>query len=373
MKFKNILVTGGAGFIGSFLVDKLVDLGFQVTIYDNLEDQVHSGKKPKYLNTQAHFIKGDVRDYDKLKKALKNIDCVFHLAAAVGVGQSNYEISRYTDVNLSGTANLLDIIVNSKKSTVQKILAPSSMTAFGEGQYECSTHGTVEPELRSFKQMKQKDWFIQCPKCAKQVKPIPTPETASQPCNSIYAHTKKAQEDMLHLVGKMYSLPTTTLRCFNVYGPRQSLSNPYTGVTAIFISRIKNNQQPVVYEDGLQSRDFVSVHDVVDAFVKAMKSKQSNYQVFNIASGKPTSIKDIALRLSKLLNSNLKPKISNQPRKNDIRHCFASIAKAEKILKWSPAVSLDQGLKELIDWSSSQSAKDDFTKATRELKEKGII
>lgn len=371
--FKNILVTGGAGFIGSFLVDRLIKLAYNVTILDNLEDQVHQGQKPEYLNSQARFIKGDVRDYNVFKSALKNQDVVFHLAASVGVSQSNYEITRYSEVNVTGTANLLDIIINHRNIKIKKILAPSSMTAFGEGQYKCTTHGIVEPPLRDFKQMKKKDWFIYCPKCSNRVTPVATDETASQPCNSIYALTKKAQEDMLHLIGPMYDLPVTTLRCFNVYGPRQSLSNPYTGVTAIFISRLKNNQAPVVYEDGLQSRDFISVHDVVNAFIQAMKSQKANYQIFNIASGKPTSIKDIAEILARLMKVNIKPQISLKPRKNDIRHCFANIQKAKKILKWSPKVTLGQGLKELITWSQTQMAQDDFARVTKELKQKGII
>ena len=373
MKYKRALVTGGAGFIGSFLVDKLIRLGYRVVIYDNLEDQVHGGKKPTYLNPQAEFIKADVRNYDQLKKSLKNIDIVFHEAAAVGVGQSNYQIKRYTDVNVGGTANLLDAIVNDKKSTVKKIITTSSMTAYGEGQYLCKTHKIVEPDLRSHQQMSKKDWKIRCPYCQKAVTPVPTPETAGQPTNSVYALTKKLQEDMLHLVGKMYNMPTVSLRCFNVYGPRQSLSNPYTGVTAIFISRIKNGKRPVIYEDGEQTRDFISVHDVVKALIAATNSSKADYQVFNIASGSPTSIKQIAQTLAKLMKSKLAPDISQSPRKNDIRHCFANISKAGKVLKWKPKVTLKQGMKELIDWSLKQESSDEFDKATKELKDKGII
>ncbi len=370
---KRILVTGGAGFIGSFLVDKLIELGHKVTIFDNLESQVHEGgKQPKYLNTHAQFIQGDVRDYEAFKTALHNIDIVFHEAAAVGVGQSNYEIKRYMDVNVGGTANLLDIVVN-HKLPIQKILTTSSMTAYGEGMYHCDHDGDVKADLRSWEQMEQKDWQTHCPMCERSMSPLPTPEIAPQPCNSIYALSKKTQEDMLHLVGKMYQIPITTLRCFNVYGPRQSLSNPYTGVTAIFISRIKNNKVPVVYEDGEQSRDFVSVHDVVDALVMAIDKPKSDYQICNIASGKPTSIREIATTIAKLLDSKITPEISQTPRKNDIRHCYADIAKAKNILGWEPKISLKQGMKELIEWSTLQEASDDFEKATNELKSKGII
>lgn len=370
---KRILVTGGAGFIGSFLVDKLIELGHQVTMYDNLESQVHEGgKPPKYLNPKAIFIKGDVRDYDSFKKALANIDIVYHEAAAVGVGQSNYEIKRYTDVNVGGTANLLDIIVN-HKVPIQKILTSSSMTAYGEGMYTCSQHGATKADLRPWTQMKQKNWHILCPQCQQPMTPLPTPETAPQPCNSVYALTKKSQEDLLHLVGKLYGIPITSLRCFNVYGPRQSLSNPYTGVTAIFISRLKNGKEPVVYEDGEQSRDFVSVHDVVDALILAMDSPKANDEVLNIGSGKPAAIKDIALTLAQIMGSTIQPEISQTPRKNDIRHCFADITKAKETLGWEPKISLEQGMRELIEWSMKEEAADEFDKATQELRAKGIL
>lgn len=372
MKKQKVLVTGGAGFIGSFLTDKLVSLGHAVTIFDNLEPQVHQDKKPDYLNKKARFIKGDVRDYQTLKEALVGIDIVFHEAAAVGVAQSNYEIKHYTDVNVGGTANLLDIIVNNKLK-IKKILTTSSMTAYGEGCYRCPTHGVIQPPIRPWSELQKKDWQLHCPHCSKIVTPTPTPEDSAQPCNSVYALTKKTQEDMLHLVGKLYDIPVTSLRCFNVYGPRQSLSNPYTGVTAIFISRLKNNQPPIVFEDGGQTRDFVSVHDVVDALIQAMDSSSANYQVCNIGTGTPTSIKDIALTLSKLMGKKIKPIISQKPRKNDIRHCYPDIHQAQKLLKWKPKITLEQGLQELVHWSINEKATDAFALASRKLQQKGIM
>lgn len=368
-----ILVTGGAGFIGSFLVDKLIALGHKVRIFDNLEPQVHGGKKPDYLNPQAEFIHGDVRDYNALKRALQAIEVVFHEAAAVGVAQSNYEIKRYMDVNVSGTANLLDIIVNDKPSSVKKILTTSSMTAYAEGMYHCPQCGPVKGELRSETQLKQHDWFMYCPNCHSPIEPTLTPETAAQPCNSIYALSKKAQEDMLMLVGKMYQIPTVSLRCFNVYGPRQSIANPYTGVTAIFIARLKNNQPPIIYEDGLQSRDFVSVPDVIDALILAMENPQADYQSINIGFGQPTTIKDVAQKLARLMAKQIQPRINGEFRKNDIRHCYADIAKAKKILHWQPKISFEQGMAELIAWSQTAAAKDDFTKAEAELRQKGLL
>lgn len=369
---KTVLVTGGAGFIGSFLVDKLVSLGYKVTIFDNLAEQVHQGKKPKYLNKKAKFIKGDVTDIKAFEKALKGQDIIFHLAARVGVGQANYEIASYTEANVGGMANLLDIIVN-KKLPVKKILMTASMTSYGEGDCVCKKHGVVQPELRPEEQMKKKDWNLYCPFCKKVATPIPTKEREHFNNNGIYALSKNVQETMLLLIGKMYRIPVTSLRCFNVYGPRQSLSNPYTGVSAIFISRLKNKNQPVVYEDGLQSRDFISVHDVVDALILAMENKKADYQIFNMGSGTPTPIKEIAKILAKLLNVDKDPKVNGQFRINDIRHCYADISKAKKLLGWKPKVSLEQGMKELIAWSEKEEAIDSFELAEKELKKKKLL
>lgn len=372
MKYKNILITGGAGFVGSFLVDSLVEKGANVRILDNLEDQVHRGKKPEYLNKDAHFIKGDVRDYENFKKVIKGVDAIFHLASAVGVGQSNYQIKKYVDVNIGGTANLWDILVNSKHS-VKKVVTISSMTGYGEGNYECKRCGVVRPPLREEAQLKKKDWNLYCPNCKSEVTPIPTDETALDFPNSIYGFSKKAQQDMTLLIGNLYKIPIVVLRGFNIYGPRQSLSNPYTGVTAIFISRLKNNKEAVIFEDGLQTRDFVSVHDVVDAFIIALENDKANYQMFNIGSGKGTSILEMAQTLEKLLGKSSLIQLNNEFRKNDIRHCFADISKTKEILGWRPKVSLEEGLKELIEWSEKEKADDKFSQAQQELKQKGLI
>lgn len=370
-KYKNILVTGGAGFIGSFLVDQLIQDGFRVRILDNLEDQVHHGQKPSYLNKKAQFIKGDIRDYSTFKKAIKDIDAVFHLAAAVGVAQSNYQIKKYVDSNVGGISNLLDILVNTKHD-VKKVITISSMTGYGEGNYQCKKCGIVRPPLRDEKQLKKKDWNLYCPKCGQMIKPIPTDEQALDFPNSIYGLSKKVQQDMALLIGKIYNLPVVILRGFNVYGPRQSLSNPYTGVTAIFISRLKNNQPAIVFEDGLQTRDFVSVHDMVEAFILALEKDGANYQMFNIGSGHGTSILEIAQTLEKLLGKKELIQVNSDFRKNDIRHCFADNKKAKKLLGWEPKVSLEQGLKELIEWSEKEKAEDKFDVAQKELVQKGL-
>jgi dTDP-L-rhamnose 4-epimerase len=372
MKYQHILVTGGAGFIGSFLTDALIKKGYKVRILDNLEDQVHKEHKPKYLNSKAQFVKGDVRDYDTLKRALKDIDVVYHLAASVGVAQSNYQIKKYSDTNIGSMANLLDLVVNNKTS-VKKILMTASMTSYGEGDYRCKIHGVIKPQLRPESQLKKKDWSVYCAKCRRKVDAIPTTEESTINNNSIYSLSKNVQETMLMLTGRMYGIPVVSLRCFNVYGPRQSLSNPYTGVTAIFISRLKNNNPPVVYEDGLQSRDFISVHDVVAALIKGMESNKANYEIMNIGSGKPTSVKEVAETLAKLLKKKIAPSISRGFRVNDIRHCYADNRKAKKLLGWKPSVTLRQGFAELIRWSENEEAVDSFEVAQKELKEKKLL
>lgn len=372
MRYKHILVTGGAGFIGSFLVDDLIKKGYKVRIFDNLEKQVHNGKKPSYLNKKAEFVKGDVRDRISLAKAIKGIDAIYHLAAAVGVAQSNYEIKKYVDVNTGGTANLLDILVNEKHS-IKKLVTISSMTGFGEGNYKCTKCGVVRPPIREEKQLKKHDWNVYCPNCVKIVLPIPTEDNAKEYPSSIYAITKKSQQDMALLNASLYNFPTVVLRGFNVYGPRQSLSNPYTGVSAIFISRLKNNREAVCYEDGTQSRDFVSVHDVVRAFILAMEKNIANGNIINIGSGKPTSIKDIAGIIAKSLGKESLVKISGEYRKNDVKHCYANIVKAKKLLGWEPKISLKDGFEELIEWGEKEKAVDGFKSAELELKKKGLL
>ncbi len=371
-KNKKVLVTGGAGFIGSWLVDKLIGKGYKIRILDNLEKQVHDGKIPVYLNKNAEFIKGDVVNYNDFKKALNGINIVFHLASSVGIGQSNYEVKKYTKTNVLGTANLAQYLIDEKHS-IKKVIFPASMTGLGEGYYLCKIHKLVRPHVRTYEGMAKKDWELYCPVCDKIVKPVATNETAEENPASVYAITKKAQQDLLLTIGKIYKIPTVGLRLFNVYGPRQSLSNPYTGVTAIFISRIKNNQPLIIYEDGKQTRDFISVHDVVDAFIKSMNSSKSNYQLINIGSGKPVEIRKVADILSRKFNKKDLVKISNEFRTNDIRNCYADITKAKKILRWSPKISFEQGIEELLAWGVREKAEDKFKSAEKKMRTKGLL
>lgn len=367
-----ILVTGGAGFIGSFIVDKLVDIGHEVTIYDNLDPQVHTGgREPHYLNPGARFVRGDMRDYDALKEVVTSSEVIFHKAAAVGVGQSQYEIRHYVEANTLGTANLLDILVNQKNS-VRKLVVAASMSSYGEGMYRCDKCGEFQASLRPSAQTAQGLWEVRCPTCDCETVPVPTPENAHLNSNSIYAFTKKDQEDMALNIGLAYDIPVVALRYFNVFGPRQSLSNPYTGVLAIFMSRLKNEKPPVIYEDGLQSRDFISIHDIVEANILAMEHKEADYKVFNVGSGKPSSILSIARTLAKMLGKTIEPEVTNQYRKGDIRHCYADTTRISKVLGFQPKVSLTEAIEELIEWSGSVEAIDRFEKAYGELKSRGL-
>ncbi|MCS7151445.1 MAG: GDP-mannose 4,6-dehydratase [Endomicrobia bacterium] len=370
----NILVTGGAGFIGSFLVDELIKRKHKVVIYDVLDNQVHLGKIPYYLNKKAEFVRADIRDYKLLKKTILKykIEVIYHLAAKVGVGQSQYQIKEYIDVNVGGTSNLLDIIVNNK-TTVKKLIVASSMSTYGEGMYYCrKCNKEFQPDLRSKEQLDKCLWEVLCPECKTVVEAKPTTETAKQVCHSIYALSKKVQEEMCLIIGKTYNIPTVALRFFNVFGPRQSLSNPYTGVAAIFMSRIKNNKPPIIFEDGLQTRDFVYVTDVVQSCILALKS-QADYKVYNVGCGKPVGILDVAKTIAKVYGKDIKPEIRNKYRKGDIRHCFADITKIKKELGFKPKISFEDGIKKLVLWAKTTEAKDFYEQAEKELQQKGLL
>jgi dTDP-L-rhamnose 4-epimerase len=368
---ERILVTGGAGFIGSHLVDKLVKKGHSVRILDNLEPQVHV-KPPDYLNRDAEFIHGDIRSMSDIRKALKNIDVIFHFAAMVGVGQSMYQIRRYTEVNSYGTAKLLESIISGRYS-IRKMLVASSMSIYGEGAYSCRGCGMIYPELRSDEQLKASRWEMECAGCDHDVHPVGTPEDKPLHPNSIYAIGKRDHEEMFHAVGHAYNIPSIALRFFNTYGTRQSLSNPYTGVCAIFLSRIKNNQPPLIFEDGKQLRDFVSVHDIVQACILGMEKTAADYQTFNVGSGKSISINEIARLIIKLVGKKIEPTVTGKFRSGDIRHCFADISLITEKLGYKPEVTMEDGMKELIAWGEKAYALDKFSQAESELQQKHLL
>ncbi|MCK5588157.1 MAG: SDR family NAD(P)-dependent oxidoreductase [Candidatus Lokiarchaeota archaeon] len=373
---ENILVTGGAGFIGSYIVDLLIEKGYNVIIIDNLEPQVHGNEQtlPDYLNPAAKFRKKDVRVQEDLAEAIAEVDAIFHQAAAVGVGQSMYQVSKYTHSNTLGTANLLDVLVN-KEHNIKKLIVASSMSIYGEGRYICEDCGSVSPDLRSTEQMKKKEWELRCPKCNKLVKPAPTDEEKPLNPTSIYAMSKRHQEEMCLLIGKTYGIPTIALRYFNVYGPRQALSNPYTGVVAIFSSRILNGNQPIVYEDGNMKRDFIHVKEIARANLLALTSNNADYRAYNIGTGTYVTIKDLAKLILEIYNSNISPVISDKFRIGDVRHCYADISLAKKYLEFTPKIKLTEGLRSLLQWVSGLDKGqivDKFDTADEELKKKGL-
>jgi dTDP-L-rhamnose 4-epimerase len=366
----HVLVTGGAGFIGSHLVDDLLQHGYRVRILDNLTVQVHpGGEVPVYLNRDAEFIKGDVRNPEEVRGALDGIEAVIHLAAAVGVGQSMYQVQDYTGINNYGTAVLLQEIIN---RPVAKLVVASSMSIYGEGLYRSGDGLLFTDAERSLDQLKTGRWELYHGNGAPLL-PLPTPESKKPCLSSIYALTKYDQEQMCLLIGRAYGISTVALRFFNVFGTRQALSNPYTGVLAIFASRYLNNKPPLVYEDGMQKRDFVSVHDVASACRLALECRDAAGLRINIGSGRPYTISEVAKEIGRVLHKeNVAPQITGKYRMGDIRHCFADISLARSVLGYSPSVELGEGLEALSVWLVQQSADDYLERAALELQSRGL-
>lgn len=364
-----ILITGGAGFIGSHLTDELIERGYSVRILDNLSDQVHGPDAdiPDYLNPQAEFIYGDVRDAAAIEKALANVDAVVHLAAKVGVGQSMYEIKEYTDVNNIGTAVLLEALV---KNPVKKLVVASSMSIYGEGLYENARGEEVLASSRNIEDFKKQQWELYDGN--QKLTPIPTPETKVPNLSSVYALSKYDQEKLCLITGAAYKIPTVALRFFNVYGTRQALSNPYTGVLAIFASRLLNGKSPLIFEDGNQIRDFVHVKDIARACIAAMELSAADGEVFNVGSGNQYTINEIARKLAKVMNVDIAPEITGKYRVGDIRHCFSDNSKIKEMLNFSPQVGFEEGLAELAEWLKDQSAVDNIDHASKELSTRGL-
>lgn len=368
---KTILITGGAGFIGSHLTDELLAQGYQVRILDSLLEQVHGpdAKRPAYLHKDAELIVGDVRDKQKLLQALEGVHAVYHLAARVGVGQSMYEIKEYMDVNDVGTSVLLEALI---EKPVERLVVASSMSIYGEGLYKNTSGELVHQVERSIQQLKEGAWE---PKDGQGnvLQPVPTPETKTPALASVYALSKYDQERLALITGQAYNIPTVALRFFNVFGSRQALSNPYTGVLAIFASRYLNNKPPLVFEDGQQQRDFVHVYDVARACRLALEVPEAAYQVFNIGSGHHYTVEELAEKVGKTLQKeHIQPKISGKYRVGDIRHCYADISKAQSIMGFVPQVSFEEGMQELTGWLENQIAIDYVDKAEEELTNRGL-
>lgn len=368
---KRILVTGGAGFVGSHTVDALLAQGHQVRVLDSLSPQVHAAVPPAYLSSDVELIEADMRDLEAVRRAVAGVEVVYHLAAAVGVGQSMYEIAHYMGANTQGTANLLQALLDSQ-SRIEKLIVASSMSIYGEGEYQCPSCGIVAPPPRKTGQLASKAWEVLCPECGAICGPVKTREAKPLQCTSIYALSKKDQEEMSLLFGRTYDIPVVALRYFNIYGTRQALSNPYTGVAAIFASRLMNDNPPLVFEDGRQMRDFVSVHDVVTANLLAMERREADGMALNIASGEVVTVEQVARDLADELGSELAPELTHKYRAGDIRHCFADISQAVSILGYQPQVRFRDGVRELVNWVRSQRAEDKAADAAAELAAYGL-
>jgi dTDP-L-rhamnose 4-epimerase len=368
----HVVITGGAGFIGSHLADELIDCGHTVRVLDNLDPQVHrTQQRPAYLRPGVELVLGDVRDEACVTRCLKGADAVVHLAAKVGVGQSMYEIGTYSSVNEVGTATLLQAMIG---LPVRKLLVASSMSIYGEGLMSDPRGRPVETAERTADDLRRGQWD---PKDAagRPLRPLPTPEDKRPALNSVYALGKFAQERMCLLAGRAYGIETTALRFFNVYGPRQALSNPYTGVLAIFASRLLNARPPLVFEDGRQRRDFVHVRDVTRACRLALETGNGAGQAINVGSGRSISIAEVAQKLIAALGlwQKIRPHITGHFRAGDIRHCFADVRCARQVLGFEAKVSFDEGLRELVEWLSEEPAVDLTSVALNELASRGLV
>jgi len=365
-----ILITGGAGFIGSHVADELLRHGHRVRALDALAPQVHgaSASRPAYLSRDVELVCGDVRDRDAVRRALVGVDAVYHFAAAVGVGQSMYEIEHYTSINNVGTAVLLEALA---ERPVSRLVVASSMSLYGEGLYQAADGSHHEGRERPLEQLRSGEWEVRGADGA-SLTPLPTPETKSPSLSSIYALSKFDQERMCLLIGRTYGIDTVALRFFNVFGTRQALSNPYTGVLAIFASRLLNGRSPLIFEDGLQRRDFVSVYDVAQACRLALTVPDAAGRAFNVGSGRAYTIREVGEMLAAILGRPIAPDICGKYRVGDIRHCFADISLAREVLGYHPRVMLEDGLVELAEWLQDQAAEDRVAQASRELAERGL-
>jgi len=369
-----VLITGGAGFIGSHLADELLEHGYRVRALDDLSEQVHgpAAERPGYLHPDVELVRGDVRDPRVVRAALEGVDAVYHFAAVVGVGQSMYELERYTSVNNVGTAVLLEALI---EKPVGRLVVASSMSIYGEGLYRDAQGGLVAGTERDREQLKAHDWELRDER-GEALAPLPTPETKAPTLSSLYALSKYDQERMCLMIGRAYDIPAVALRFFNVYGTRQALSNPYTGVLAIFASRLLNGNPPLIFEDGRQMRDFVHVSDVARACRLALEVPEApsvDGQVLNVGSGRQYTVLEIARSMAEVLGrEDIEPEITGKYRVGDIRHCFADISLARRLLGYEPQMPFEQGLIELASWLEGQVAYDRVAEARAELAARGL-
>ncbi len=374
-----VLVTGGAGFIGSHVVDRLVEHGHDVVVLDNLDAQVHGAGAVEPANIAGHvvegrveFLRGDVRDPAAVSLALGGVDAVIHLAAAVGVGQSMYQPHYYTSVNVDGQGVLMEEMAKDPRR-YRRFVVASSMSIYGEGAYRCPEHGEVAPPSRTDDQLARGDWELTCSTCGRPLEPVLTRETKPLQFTSVYAISKKTQEELALCFGRAYGIPTLALRFFNVFGSRQALSNPYTGVAAIFRGRLKNGRAPLVFEDGAQSRDFIHVHDVADAVVQAAEGTGDACAAVNVCTGRSISIAEVASVLAERLGVPIDPQVIGKYRAGDIRHCIGDPTQARALLGFEAKTTFAGGLDELIRWSEQQAPDDRVDASLAELTRQGLV
>lgn len=374
-----VLITGGAGFIGSHIARKLIDKGYEVTVLDNLLEQIHGTEpentSPLYcsIRNNVKFIKGDVCNKELLEKALEGVDYVIHLAAETGTGQSMYEIKRYIDVNIGGTALLLDILTNTKNH-VKRVVVAESRAIYGEGKYYCEKCGDVYPTERKDEDMAKGDFECHCPKCGGKVRLVATTENSAIHPSSVYGIGKQVQGQLVHLICKNIGIESVSFRYQNVYGPGQSLTNPYTGILSIFSNRIKSHKGINIFEDGKETRDFVYIDDVVDATIAGMEVPEANGHVFNVGTGIATDVLTVAQTLCKHYGIEIPLTVSGNYRLGDIRHNYADITLAKQILGFQPKWSFDAGIKQFTDWVNRQELKtDNYEASLEEMKKKGLF
>ncbi len=366
-----VLVTGGAGFVGSHLVDALLARGERVRVIDNLDPLGHPDGEPAYLDPQAELVVGDLCDRRAVERALDGIDRVFHLGGAVGNGESMVNARRAVDANVGGTATLLEAVVE-RRDRIRRLVSASSMAVYGEGCYECPGHGTVVPPPRPLAQLRRREWEPRCPSCAEVLQPAPTSEGAPLRPTNVYGATKRAQEELVLVLARAYGLEAVVLRYLNVYGPRQALANPYTGVAAIFAARLLNGRPPLVFEDGRQIRDLVHVADVVRATLAAMDAPAGGYAI-NVAGGRRITVLELASRLASALGSRLDPHVTGEFRAGDIRHCFADVTLARELLDFEATRMLDDELPALCEWVAAQRVRERGDEAVAELRTRGLV
>ncbi|MFH1022489.1 MAG: NAD-dependent epimerase/dehydratase family protein [Planctomycetota bacterium] len=369
-----ILITGGAGFIGSHTADRLLAEGHRVRILDCLDPQIHggTGEFPAYLHPAVEKIRGDVRNPADLNIALDGVDAVYHFAALTGVGQSMYDMKSYVDVNGTGTATLIEAIIKRRQKLKRFVLA-SSRAVYGEGSGACPAHGLVHPAPRRRLDLEAGRFGALCPVCQAEVRSVPTPEDRPLSPISVYAWTKKQQEEYVRYAAETFGLPGTILRYFNVYGSRQSLKNPYTGVVSIFYSRMKAHQPIALYEEGLPGRDFVHVSDVARANALALSAEVPPGTILNIGSGIESTIQDVAEALAEAGNQKALLISTGEFRVGDIRSCHADISRARNLLEYEPKVSLKQGMAEFASWAGTEESVDLYQKTVDELDRHGLF